>query len=573
MKRAQIQLTFVFFILSLSAVWAQNPKDVVSEEINITKDREVEIQKANKIINKGQIIQNDKKDKKMTYTFFEKKPNAATESKFEPSVQNPADSKDKKNQDRESFNNYVKVGVGNFGRLYGEAYINSEQNKNFIYGISALHNSTKRGPIKDDFSAVSLNKLQLDGKYHLTNFEIKGDASYERRNYFFYGFDSLANSDYTKDDLRQKINLFGFNVAFENTNPKPRVDFAVKTGINFLDDNYNASELDWGSKFSSYFPIVDDKVVATLNAEAFITELTGNYDTSPTRKRNLYRVEPGFNFDFGKFSAKIGFKAVNEYDQILKINKTKGFPTALLSYRTPYLTYFFVGYDGDIIRNTLHSLFNENPFLVEQLNIQNTYKNSDFYIGARGELYSGLTFNTKISYGKYENLYFYTAKEISTDAPNMTRSVNTTKYELTYEDEGAKTDFINISSEFAWNSFDSWKSNLKLDYNYFETVRYNKAYHRPAFTARFGNVFTISDRLVSNLDIYYLTGIYARDIEVGEAIKLKDIVDLNADITYLFTKQFSTFVKLNNIVGKNYQRYYNYPQLGLNFVAGINFSF
>jgi hypothetical protein len=38
----------------------------------------------------------------------------------------------------------------------------------------------------------------------------------------------------------------------------------------------------------------------------------------------------------------------------------------------------------------------------------------------------------------------------------------------------------------------------------------------------------------------------------------------------LFSKQFSTFVKLNNIIGKNYQRYYNYPQLGLNFLIGVN---
>jgi len=53
---------------------------------------------------------------------------------------------------------------------------------------------------------------------------------------------------------------------------------------------------------------------------------------------------------------------------------------------------------------------------------------------------------------------------------------------------------------------------------------------------------------------------------------MKNIADLNAEFTYLFSKQFSAFVKLNNIVGQNYQRYYNYPQMGLNFVAGINVS-
>ena len=34
-----------------------------------------------------------------------------------------------------------------------------------------------------------------------------------------------------------------------------------------------------------------------------------------------------------------------------------------------------VGFDGDIIRNTLHSFLNENPFLVEQAILKNTYKN------------------------------------------------------------------------------------------------------------------------------------------------------------------------------------------------------
>jgi hypothetical protein len=109
-----------------------------------------------------------------------------------------------------------------------------------------------------------------------------------------------------------------------------------------------------------------------------------------------------------------------------------------------------------------------------------------------------------------------------------------------------------------------------LDYNYYETLKFTKPYHRPAFTSRWGNTFTLTDKIVSSIDLYYLTGIYAKDIELGQPVKLKDIIDVNAEFTYLFSKQFSTFVKLNNIVGQNYQRYYNYPQLGLNFVAGIN---
>ena len=154
-----------------------------------------------------------------------------------------------------------------------------------------------------------------------------------------------------------------------------------------------------------------------------------------------------------------------------------------------------------------------------------------------------------------------------TDSP-AGQPINVTKFQAEYED--AITDFVNISAEIGYSNFENWKSNLKLDYNYYETVKFTKAYHRPAFTGRWGNTFTLTNKLVSSVDIYYISGIYAKDLELNQAVKLKDIIDVNAEFTYLFSKQFSAFVKLNNIVGQNYQRYYDYPQLGLNFVAGIN---
>ncbi|MGL4632577.1 MAG: hypothetical protein ACRCVT_15345 [Leadbetterella sp.] len=562
------------FLLISSLAMAQETKNVVDQQINITKEKEVDIQKANKVLNKGQVIPNNNKDKKITYTFFEKKPKASTDIKFDPKVLDPSQSSSEVEDEKEAFNNHIKLGAGSFGRILGEVDINSPQDQDFIYGISAFHNSTRRGPIRDDLSSLSETKIQLDGKYHRPSFELKANASYENRGYYFYGIDTNeVTIDYTKRDLRQRVNIFGFNIGFENTKPKPIVDYTVKTGITYLDDYYSASELDWASTASIYFPILGKKVIATVAGEAYITERTDNFDTEKTRKRNLFRVEPGFNFEFGRFSAKAGFKAVNEYDQILNINQTKGFPTAMVSYRTPDLTYFYIGYDGDIIRNTLRSSFNENPFLTEQIDLQNTYKNMDIYAGIRGELYTGLIFNAKISYGKYQNMYYYTIYEGLTYNKDR-QPINTSKYQIEYEGADVKTDFINTNLEVAYNIFDYWKSNLRFDYNYYETSeKFEQPFHRPAFNTRFGNVFTISERMIATLDFYHWGRIYGKDPVSLQTVKLKDIVDLNVDISYLFTPKFTGFVKINNIVGQNYQKYYLYPQLGLNFVAGVNFSF
>jgi hypothetical protein len=563
------KMNFIKILLVITSIsttlFAQ--KEVVNEEINITKERDVIIPKANRIIEKVPTIKNEKSEKKMSYSFYDRKPTALEETKFNPNVVNPNANNKNKKDELTGYKNYFKVGVGNFGRFYGEGYLNSNQDQKLIYGLSVLHNSTKRGPIQSQNSANRLSKVSLDGKYHQNNFELKTEIGYENRKYFFYGYDTTIHKDYQPADLKQIINLFNVGVTFENTNPKPVVDYSLSTQLKTLSDHYEASELDWGTRFHSFFPLKKDKITAILDAEAYLTERSDSYEINPVRKRNLYRVEPAFRFDFGRFSTKVGFKAVNEYDQIENINTTKGFPTISLSYKTPSLTYFFAGYDGDIIRNTLNSFLNENPFIVEQANLLNTYKDQEYYIGSRGELFSGVSFNTKISYGKFQNLYYYDIFEGTTISPTG-KPVNVSKFQIEYEDEN--TDFVNISAEFAYSSFDFWKPNLKLDYNYYETIKFEKPWHRPSFSGRLGNTFVLAEKIVSSLDVYYMAGLYAKDPLTLNAVKLKDIVDLNAEFTYLFSKQFSTFVKLNNIVGQNYQRYYNYPQLGLNFVAGIN---
>lgn len=560
----------ILIVLGLGLLnYAKAQKEIGNEEINITKERQVELQKANRIFDKIPPIVNEKKNVKMNYSFYDRKPTAVEETKFIPNVVNPLAIKSNLD-DIIGYKNYFKIGFGNFGRIFGETYINSDQNRKLVYGISAFHNSTKRGPVDDENSATSINKIKLDGKYHQKNYELKMDVGYERRNFYFYGYDTTQNYDYKPEDLRQTINLFSFAATFENTNPKPKVDYSLSTGVKNLTDNYNASELDWGTNFKSFFPIIKDKVTALMDAEAYITQRTDNYEVNPTRKRNLYRVEPSFRFDVKRISAKIGFKAVNEYDQIEKINSTKGFPTVLISYKNPALIYFFAGFDGDIIRNTLHSFLNENPFIVQQANLLNTYKNQDFFIGSRGELFSGISYNTKISYGKYQNLYYYNKNDDLNDSPNGLKQIKTTKFQIDYED--FQTDFVNISTEIGYSNFENWKSNLKMDYFYYESIKFTKPYHRPSFVGRWGNIFTVSEKLVASLDFYYIAGLYAQDLEKSKPVKLKDITDLNAEFTYLFTKQFSAFVKLNNIIGQKYQRYYNYSQLGLNFVAGINVS-
>lgn len=567
-------VTLAFLAASYAAF---SQKKVVNEEINITKEREVTVPKATKLTDKIQSVKSEATEKKMNYSFYDRKPSGVEEVIFNPVINQPLENKANKKEDVLGFDNYLKLGIGNYGRLFGELYVNSAQDRNFVYGFSALHNSTRKGPVDGGKSAQGVTRIGVDGKYHQNNYELKLKAGYENRGYHFYGYDTTAHYDYSKTDLRQRINLYSFAATIENTKPKPKIDYKLTTGVYSLNDYYEASELDWATQLNTFFPIFEDKIKAVVNAEAYLTQMNDSHIDNPTRKRNLFRIEPAFNFDFGSFSAKVGFKAVSQSDPYINENRTKGYPTATLTYKTPSLIYFFAGVDGDIVRNTMRSLLNENQWLKEQVSIQNTFKNQEYFIGSRGELFSGLSFNVKGSYGKYQDLYYFDQYEGATFSPSGV-PLNVTKFDVVYDK--VQTDFINGSLEIAYSGFEMWKPNLKLDYNHYGEGSYEKPLHRPSFTGRFGNNITLTNRLVASVDFYYIGGIFARNTgsmngtyePYKPIVKLKDIADLNAEFTYLFSDHFAAFVNLNNILGKNYQRYYNYPQLGLNFLAGINIA-
>lgn len=541
--------------LTTTSVYAQKEIDLGSQQYDVVKDRKIEMPEANRVFEKIQPIPSKAEDRQVKYTFFDRKPTGIEEVKFNPNIVQPEFNKNKK--DEYLFNNYAKVGAGNFGRWYGEAFLHTSPENPLSFGINGLHNSTTRGPVDNKNSGVSKDLINLEGKYHTNAFEINANAGYERRAYAFYGYKRMSNVEVPKDSIRQTINIFKADFALRNIIPNPRVDYSLKTSIHSLSDYYSATELDWGTNFKAYFPVIEQKFIALINADAYMTQRSD----SIINKRNLFRVEPSFKLNLNSFGAKIGYRAVNEFDEIAKVNRTKGFPTAEITYKTPSLLYFYAGFEGDIVRNTLSSFLNENPFLQKKITLLNTEKNQDFYIGSRGDLVAGVSYNVKASYGKYKNLYFFN-NDFKTDSTKFIALYDTTK-----------TRFINVSAQFNYQPVSFWRTNLKVDYFNYGVKMYAKAFHRPSMNIKWGNTLIFSDKMIVNLETYFISSSYAQNTEKNTLIKNKSIVDLNAEFDYLMGKQFTVFVKLNNIIGKNYQRYLYYPQQGLNFLVGVNFSF
>ncbi|RYU97226.1 TonB-dependent receptor [Emticicia agri] len=553
--------TINFFLLVIGLSFIILPSFAqIDDDIIITKDRKVELPPANRVFEKIPPLKSSSDEKQMKYTFFDRKPKGVEEVKFSPNVVAPEGGN--KKEETESYNNYVTIGAGNYGRILGEVFLNSNQENNLIIGVHAYHNSTMRGPVDDKNSANMYDKAEITGKYIAQKFQVNAGVNYNRDQYYFYGY-QRPREDLDRKDIRQILNIVQFNVGFENTAPNPRVDYSLKTNLKSLKNIYGAQETDWASNFNTYFPIINEKFVAVIDAEAFITQRSD----LEVDKRNLFRVEPTFKLNFNSFGASIGYKAVNEFDEIKKINRTKGFPTVELTYKSPSLLYFFAGMDGDIVRNTLGSMLNENPYLKSQVRLMNTEKSQEYYVGGKGDLGSGVSFNIRGAMGYYKNLYYF-----NNYTPDFGEALgDTAKFNILYD--SLRTQYFNLVVQLNYQPAEIWRTYIKTDINHYQRRSFEQPFHRPLVTAKWGNTLIVSDRLLANLDLYYFGKTYAKNPTTQELMTNKAFYDLNAEFDYLFSSQFTAFVKLNNILGKKYERFLYYPQQGLNFLVGVNFSF
>ncbi|WP_266369463.1 TonB-dependent receptor [Tellurirhabdus rosea] len=523
--------------------------EIDNQEITIEKNRKIELPAANRVFNKIPSLKANPDQKKVTYEFTDR-PLAVGDPRLSP-VALPVQSG--KAENTPLFNNYVKLGAGNYGSFLGEAFGSTAVSENIMVDGSFRHLSSSIGPVDGKNSATSENRLKLNGAYLTNSAQITANLGYDRDAFYFYGYRRPREVD--RDTIRQTLNTVNFRIGIENTEPENLIDYSLKTGITSFRDRYNASETDWATNFNGSVGITE-KFIALIAADAFVTQRTDG----PVDNRNLFRVKPTFKYSTSLLTVTAGVNAVNETDRRLGINRTRAFPVVELDVVPVGSFHFFAGVDGDIARNTLRSLLNENRWLSPQVVLANTEKTLDLYGGSKGDLGGGFTYEAKVSYGQYRNFYAF----------NNTWA-DTSRFSVLYDGGNARV--LNISGQLGYTYKDLFRSTLKVDVYDYALSRLEEAWHRPRQTGVWSNSLIVNKKLFVTTDLYHYSGIRSKNFASGRVVTLPAIWDLNMKIDYFLGKQVSAFVSLNNILGKNYERYLYYPQQGLNFLGGVSYSF
>ncbi|MBP6385995.1 MAG: hypothetical protein KA313_03100 [Pseudarcicella sp.] len=549
---------YIYTLLILTPILSFSQKkegEITSEEINIDKERKIELPVVSRIFQKIPVQTNTQKEV-IKYSFTERKL-PITLNITSPSVIMPrVNEEDEINLNK--YDNFVSAGLGNYAHTFFEAHATLRPSDEVIHGVHFKHDGNRFGP-PDANTALgrSQNLLNIYSKTNLYYINLAGKIGWERRSTHFYG-SQPKNYNIKEDTIRQNWNKIYFSGEITNARQNSRVDFTAKTNFSFLTSKLKNKETLSNSYLNFTLPI-NDNFAAMLDGEINLSQFVSKVSAN----RYLFKAKPSFNYKNDYLNASLGLNIINDKDNALSLNKTYLYPTFNLDIRPLENIHIFAGYDADIKMNTYTSMILENPWLDYNLTLRNTRKPNEIYVGSKGLLENGIGFDVKLSYSNFNNFYVING--------SMSDSI---KFDIFYAPDSVKVKVTNLTGNLHYQIAKRWRSNLKIDYSIFGKLSsLNEAYHRPNFQATFSNTLSFKEKIFITSDIFYVVGLKGRNNVTDKEVSLPNIFDVNFKINYLFSDKFSGFVNLNNLTGKTYQQYLYYQQQGVNFLAGLSYSF
>jgi outer membrane cobalamin receptor len=114
---------------------------------------------------------------------------------------------------------------------------------------------------------------------------------------------------------------------------------------------------------------------------------------------------------------------------------------------------------------------------------------------------------------------------------------------------------------------------LKANYYHYGMSVQAHAWNKPDFDATVVARYNFRKKMMFELEAYYVGKRYAKSYEFARPeIALDGFVDMNFKAEYQFTKLLSFYLTLNNILGKGYEIWNQYPVQKFSIFAGFTYT-
>jgi outer membrane cobalamin receptor len=449
-------------------------------------------------------------------------------------------------------NNYIKAGAGNLNTALGEIYISTGKDEALQAGAFIKHLSQKGSMELQQFSN---QEFGLFGRSITDDYALSGKLIYDRNTSNFYGFDPL--SSVAADMSKLRFSTIGGEAELVSK-------YSQNSSYNYF-ANINAYQ------FSNIEDARESSLLlrGSLNKEVKQTnfgvntsiDLTSTKDQSYQFSNNILRANPYIKLKAKGFNLDLGANIVQEFGTQSRLNI---FPAVfaelpiILGYAT-----IFAGVNGDVLKTNLRDLAFENPYLNKNIAIKNSLEKMNIYGGVKGNASAEFGYKIMAWYKTIDDLQLFVNSQTLTN-----------RFETVYDN--GESNILGLEGEINVKASEFLNLNGKAQLLNYTLASEKEAWFKPSLRLMSNAKFQINRKVIVDAEVLFQDNVYARVNGTPGTFASKNIdgfIDLSAGAEYKVTSKIGVYIRANNLLGQQYQRFLYYPRLGMNVLGGVNYAF
>ncbi|MCC9063904.1 TonB-dependent receptor [Flavobacterium piscisymbiosum] len=575
----KIIILLVLFAVQLSFAQKKKEETIGTETVNVVKPYSPTISDAFKVKETPSLDDSGNQPKETIKYSILSVPVAST---FTPS-KGKAEGVEKSKREK-LFNNYATLGVGNYGTLNAELFVNQDLgNNDYVAGMFRHHSSQggiKGVELNDEFYDTALNV-----GYGVNNRDMAWnvDLGYQNQVYNWYGLPTefgTTLAGQTRDDLIRGINP---NHSYNTISLGGNIEFnegifsKISTKFTHFSDSFSSSENRFYVKPSFKVEVMDQ----SINTNIIVDHVSGSFEhnyardnTSPLKySLTNFGIEPSFVILENDWTLELGAGLFYGLDSENSGNKFYIYPKVNASYKlVGDLMIFYTGVNGGLEQNSYADFVNDNPFLSPTLNMRPTNNQYTVFAGLKGKLANNINYNVTGSYLNEKDKALYKGNDYTEDFSNQNYALGNS-FGVVYDDVRTFRFYGELKADFS--------RNVSFGINgTFNSYKYDgiEAWNLPSMKLSSNLDVNITKQWYAGLNVFYVGE--RKDMQSNLTLgtdpvitTLKSYFDANAHLGYKYNERLTCFLKLNNIGNQAYEKWLNYPVQGFQVLVGANYKF
>jgi hypothetical protein len=573
----------IFLLLFSQFSFAQDKKDNIGTEVvNVVKPYTPTISDAFKVKEVPVITTDENAKKEIVKYSILPFPVAST---FSPSKGN-AQGVEKAKQDR-LFKNYATLGIGNYGALNAELYVNEDLNNNeYIGGI--FHHNSSQGGIKEINLADSFYDTKIDLIYGSNEQEMAWNVKlgYQNQIYNWYGLPADFGNTLTLPESMALVNGINPQQSYNTITAEGNLAFEegivkdVNLELIHFSDAFSSAENRFLLAPTFKFDVMDEAIKTKVFVDYLDGSFKKNYLETNTADikygfTNL-GIVPSFVMKRDDWTIDIGAGLVYSLGKENNTNKFYVYPSVTASYKVVGdLMIFYASAVGGLQQNTYKDFGDGNSFVSPTLNIKPTNELYDVHAGLKGKLASTVSYDIKASYIYDENKALFKSNDYNEKNTNANYAFGNS-FQVIYDD----MKIMRLYGEIKADLMKGVTVEADATINSYTNKTQGEAWNLPELQLNSKVDFMVTEKWFAGVNLFYVGERKDQQLNTDIVyvtapgpITLDGYFDLNANVRFKYSERFTTFLKANNIMNNGYQKWLNYPVQGFQVMLGGNYKF